>query len=539
MDSQERFAPWMIWAVLGLLLLLVGCQGITSGTPTTQPAPTGSLSASPASIQQGQSTTLTWQTQNATSVSISGIGAVNPSGSQTVQPSQSTAYTLTATGAGGSTNATALVTVTIPPPPQYSLNSIQHIVYMLQENRSFDSYFGHLPQYWAANGYAAVTLEAEPANASNPSYDGTSTVSAYHIATECIENLSPFWNESHVDWNRNNPLSATPTMDGFVWTAANYARQTSPQLYDVNGIRSMGYYTDADLNYYYFMASNFAISDHWFSPVMSRSEPNRLYIFAATSAGHVYPLKASLSNPTIFDLLDAAGISWKVYVTDYVAGQPTGSDIYDFQPLATKDAANIVPVSQYQTDLQNGTLPAVALIESGYDSGRDEHPGNNVQTGAAYAASLINALMTSSSWKSSVFILTYDEGGGVYDHVPPQSAVSPDGIPPSDLQQGDFCYSPSGPTPGPMCDFTHTGFRIPLIVISPFSKKHYVDHTVADYTAILKFIETRFKLPSLTKRDAAQMDMTEFFDFQNAPWLTPPSPPGQLTNGACTPQTLQ
>ncbi|HZE27660.1 MAG TPA: alkaline phosphatase family protein, partial [Terriglobales bacterium] len=81
--------------------------------------------------------------------------------------------------------------------------------------------------------------------------------------------------------------------------------------------------------------------------------------------------------------------------------------------------------------------------------------------------------------------------------------------------------------------FVYTGYRVPLIVVSPFTKKHYVSHTAADYTAILKLIETRFNLPALTRRDAAQMDMTEFFDFTNPPWATPPSPPAQNTGGAC------
>jgi phospholipase C len=85
----------------------------------------------------------------------------------------------------------------------------------------------------------------------------------------------------------------------------------------------------------------------------------------------------------------------------------------------------------------------------------------------------------------------------------------------------------------PQGDFNRTGFRVPLIVVSPFTKKSYVSHTVADFTAMLKFIETRFSLPSLTARDAAQMDMTEFFNFDAPPWLTPPMPPVQPTNKPC------
>ena len=144
-------------------------------------------------------------------------------------------------------------------------------------------------------------------------------------------------------------------------------------------------------------------------------------------------------------------------------------------------------------------------------------------------ASLVNALMASQYWKDSVFILTYDEPGGFYDHVQPQAAVSPDGIAPVDLEPGDQCTQGTGPT----CDFVYTGYRVPLIVISPFTRKNYVSHTVADTTAILKLIETRFNVPNLTRRDAAQPDMTEFFDFTNVPWATPPTPPAQNTSGAC------
>jgi len=435
-------------------------------------------------------------------------------------------------------------------PGSGSVNQLNHIVFMVQENRSFDTYFGKLPAYWQSHGFPSQAFDGLPADASNPSFDGLSTVSAFHLPTVCIQNVSAFWNEDHFDWNRNDPTSAMATMDGFVFTAAHYA-QTAPAneapIFDTEGHRAIGYYDGSDLNYYYFMASHFATSDRWFSPAMTRTQPNRLYLLAGTSFGLVYPPntvfnpesapmlvdKSNLEPHTdpftqdnIFTLLDRANVSWKIYETD-----PGTAYIHYFEPYATQHAANIVPVSQYLTDVQNQTLPAVALIEGGYNSGRDEHPLNNIQTGAAYVESLINALMSSPSWKDSAFILTWDEAGGLYDHVPPPSAVSPDGIPPSDLQPGDVCQA--GPSSGANCDFNHTGFRVPLLVVSPFTKKNFVSHTVADYTAILKLIETRFNLPSLTKRDAAQMDMSEFFDFDNPPWMTPPTPPAQNTNGVC------
>ena len=201
------------------------------------------------------------------------------------------------------------------------------------------------------------------------------------------------------------------------------------------------------------------------------------------------------------------------------------------QTIPTKYPNNIAPISQYFTDLQNGTLPQVGEIEEASDVGLDEHPSDydsaptNIQSGAKYVSSLINGLMGSSSWQDSAFILTYDEFGGLYDHVPPQPTVSPDGIKPLDLRPNDVCYPPQT---GPVCDFVYTGYRMPLIVVSPFTKQNYVSHTVADTTAILKFIETRYGLQPLNNRDAAQMDMTEFFDFDDPPWLTPPTPPARL-----------
>jgi phospholipase C len=421
-----------------------------------------------------------------------------------------------------------------------SLQSVHHIVFMLQENRSFDHYFGHLAEYWAANGFPSQAFDGTPSDASNPSYNGQTSVSPFHLVTQCVESPMPSWNESHEDFNLNDPTSSVPTMDGFVYTAAAWARYAG--RYDTQGLRAMGYYDGADLPYYYFMASEFATSDRWFSPVMTRTQPNRMYLMAGTSAGYAggYTIGAGappLPNKTIFQLLDEHGLTWKIYISDYHNGSPVtyfSMFTYDKAP----HTANVVPVAQYFTDVANGTLPDVAMIEGGYATGRDEHPADydtvptgNVQVGSKYVSGIINALMNSPSWKDTVFILSFDEGGGFYDHVPPQPTVSPDGIAPQDLQAGDICTS-TGQNSS-TCNFLYTGFRVPLIVISPFTRKNYVSHTTADYTAILKFIETRFNLPSLTARDAAQMDMTEFFDFADAPWAVPPQPPAQPAGSPC------
>lgn len=482
------------------------------------------------------------------------------------------------------TGCTAVPGVT-PAPGTPTVSSVDHVIFLAQENRSLDHYFGQLRQYWAQNGYpdqsfdglpqfnpasgAAPLLGPAPAipgcDPTSPApadclIDPSNLVSSFHLVTQCIENPSPSWNESHVDWDYNDPTGMLPAaMNGFVWTAGQDARANVPPFNDTNGIRAMGYYAGSDLNYYYFMASKFATSDRWFNPTLTRTQSNREYLIAATSQGYVNPVgtdandSALLTATTIFQELQAAGITWKIYVNPQgstCTGPPydpacllTLSYVQNFQwgqTIPTQYPQNIAPISQYFTDLQNGTLPQVAQIEPASDGGLDEHPStsdaqpNDIQLGASYVESLINGLMSSSSWSDSVFFLTYDEFGGLYDHVSPQPAVSPDGIKPLDFLPGDVCTQATGPT----CDFVYTGYRVPLIVVSPFTKQNYVSHSVADTTAILKFIETRFNLPSLTKRDAAQIDMTEFFDFTGVPWKTPPSPPAQNTGGACYLNTL-
>jgi phospholipase C len=304
------------------------------------------------------------------------------------------------------------------------------------------------------------------------------------------------------------------------------------------------------------MASNFATSDRWFSPVMSRTPLNREYLIAGTTKGYAYPVgtdandQALISAPPIFEKLQNAGITWKIYVHSLPNGCSTPTCLYSqsyvqnftYGPTVLNTyPQNLETTDQFIKDAQNGTLPQVSQIEPASANGLDEHPSDydptpqqpvpccSVQVGANYVDSLISAVMDGPSWKDTIFILTYDEPGGFYDHVSPQPAVSPDGIKPLDLLPGDICTQVLGPT----CDFVYTGYRIPLIVISPYTKKNYVSHTVADTTAILKLIETRFNLPPLTKRDAAQMDMTEFFDFVNEPWKNGPKLPAQNTGGAC------
>ncbi len=411
-----------------------------------------------------------------------------------------------------------------PAPPPADITVVNHIVYMLQENRSFDHYFGQLNNYRQSQG-AAADVDVTPANASQLSFDQTTTFTPFHMNSKCVEDLSAYWNESHNDWNHEDHTSGTPLMDGFANSAGNDSRNSAVG-YDINGQRVMGYYDDTDLPYYYFMATQFAMSDKWFSPVMTNTPANRMYAMAGTSHGVVNKPLTQINIPTIFDELEQAGITWKNYVPDF----PNGSSLVAFPAYSKYLNTNVVPMSQYFTDLTNGTLPQVAFIDRDSQNGLDEHPGAvNIEKGAAYVANIINSLMASSAWKDSVFFLTYDEAGGLYDHVPPVQTVSPDGIPPV-LGLNDTC---NVGTTGPTCDFVYTGFRLPNFVVSPFARPHYVDHTNIDTTAILRFIEIRFRLSTLSARDAAQPDISFFFDFTNKPNLNPPMPPPQPTSGPC------
>jgi phospholipase C len=646
----------------------------TSATASVNVLPPGSailtLTVSPAQITSGQTATLSWTSQNISYIRIdsgtgpfggkNGLGVfTQPSGSVTVSPNKLTTFNAQGFGPDGKTQiATATATLAATKDTTKLKANVNHIVYFLQENRSFDMHFGKMNAYRASLGLSQ-DVDGLPDGVTQLRHDGTA-ISTFHIRTACIENVSPDWLQSHGDYNLSDPSSDVPKIDGFVhngsgmakssgrvaadtvggtgmienltpnsttvyylfqtdatglpstklplaavsvivnvpppgvtlpaqpsthftpdpsvtftatststttgttvgpasqititkgdtvtlnWTAPNVLATDKTYVntwFDQIGRRTMGWFDGNDLPYHYFMASQFAMSDRFFSPLPGNSPPNRAYAYSATTNGLAHD-PGTMTVKSIFHLLQDAGVSWKVYYSSVDdAGEPR-SVMTRFPDLMANHRDKLVPVDpQYFNDVANNQLPAVAFIEE--KSGLDEHPGatlrngvhngNHVQRGVAYAADLINRLMNSPSWGDSVFILTYDEYGGLYDHVAPPDAVAPDakGMP-TDLEPQD------APTQKNQDQgFTRAGWRVPMYVVSPFAKKNYVSHTTADFTAILRFIETRYDLPSLTARDAAQIDMLEFFDFDAKPWATPPSPPTQPVNMQCDYSDLQ
>ncbi len=586
----------------------------------TQPATTTvTITASPASLAAGGSSTLTVAATNATQVTVTGSDNSSynlpaSGGTQSVSPTATTTYTATAKGAGSPVTANVTVTVTAPG----SVQSVDHVIFMLQENHTFDNYFGMLNPYRHANSfnigddgkdYEVDGIDDKLASISNQDDQGNS-YPLFKFSTTCIDDETSAWLESYGDVDRYNFSTTRPIkMDGFVHTAEGFSTRCnngtstcSGNFTDTAGQRAMGYYDENFLNYYYYMASQFAVSNRWFSPISSKSLPNRIATFTGGTTQGLTKDPGSndqlpqLSIPTIFQELDAAKVSWKIYYTVTNPGTPypdtTFSSLsYSFRYLyqnPTKaactgttqpssvvgDAGNsfcidpnhIAPLSTYFTDLTNNTLPSFGFIESGSGT-NDEHPGSgqSILTGQVQVSNIVNSLMSSSSWKSSVFFLAYDEGGGPYDHVPPVPGHSNDNTSPSlgtipdisGIAVNPDSYAPCVPATEPAtthCDLNpnepganptdaaaqygfaaQIGFRVPNIIISPFTRRHYVGNNPMDHTAILKFVENRFigSSANLTARDAAQPNLMDFFDFTGAPWSTPPTPPP-----AATPQTL-
>jgi phospholipase C len=509
-----------------------------------------SLSASPSTVVAGTQVTLSWQiTGTATALSIdNGVcGPCTPlsQGLVTVTPGTTTTYNATATAADGST-ITASATVTVN---TGNSGVIKHIFFMLQENRSFDMYFGKLGGYRTTRLRALGIPDNQKVDSFNPNVTLTNsntqaTVTPFHERTECTENLSPAWDESHHDAALNGgdgQWSSQTTFTDSDFAMNNFLDTTwsVPHQFDRNGARAVGYYDSTDLPYYYDLATFFATSDSWHSPILANTVPNRMYLMAGTSFGHEYPDLDSnhpkYAAPTIFRAMNTANVSWLYYYHDGIFL----ANFADFQDPAIK------PKTFPDTDLlarlggkcsgnpcdPDKAIPQVVFIDSASGgSGLDEHPDNDIQNGAAYVQSIITALMRSDAWQDSVFILSYDEGGGLYDHVAPFMVPAPDSIAPGacpDKNNGSAGYCTVGKLGG---TFDLTGFRVPLMVISPFAKPYFVSHMRRDYTAILAFIETTFNVKNLTNRDFSWQntpaDMSEFFDL-TSPSLHPPASTGQ------------
>jgi phospholipase C len=371
---------------------------------------------------------------------------------------------------------------------------IKHFVTLLQENHSFDNYFGTFP---GANGIPPTACMPNDRRGL-PS----GCVKPFPIAGRASENLP----DSNAVFKAQYARGA---MDGFV--AALSGRAVTADL-------TMAHYDQSAISYYWDVARQYVLFDNYFASAPGGSLWNHMYWMTAT-AGNAQAEKVPAGGfgalPTIFDRLDAKGISWKVYIQSYKRAQT-------FRVKGTEPAqvirapilafaryiddprlsAHIVPLDDYYSDLAKGTLPAVSYV---VPSGPSEHPPGRVQSGEAFVGNVVTALKSSTSWASSAFMWSYDDWGGWYDHVVPPKINDPIGL----------------------------GFRVPALLVSPYAKQGVVDHTQLDHTSMLKFIENNWGLQPLSTRDARAHDMQSAFDFGQ-----PPRPPQLLSSEAPSPSVV-
>ncbi len=349
-------------------------------------------------------------------------------------------------------------------------DSIKHVLVVCQENRTFDGYYGQYPKAGAF---------AMPANYSQPDGKGGS-IKPFHFTTTITSDIEHDWQHIHSEWNKG-------AMDGF---------------YTADGLSALGYYNGADIPYYYALADNFTLCGNYFCYQLGPTLPNRIALWAGTSGGittaSAIP-RGSLDFPTIVDLLDAHHVSWKCYNLGTGLGSIPEVEFFNALPFFKKwqfDRRLFYSELDYHSDLKKDTLPQVSFLIS--DGLFSEHPPADIRLGQQKMASVINALMNSQCWYSSALFLTYDEGGGGFDHVAP-----------------------------PQLDAYGLGMRVPMLVISPWIRRGYVSGQLYEHTSILKFIERRFNLPTLASVNH-QFDTStpsQYNDAANGHPSGPPAPP--------------
>ncbi|HVU52266.1 MAG TPA: alkaline phosphatase family protein [Polyangia bacterium] len=365
---------------------------------------------------------------------------------------------------------------------------IKHVVILMKENRAFDHLLGNL------HAQGQPDTEAIPASFTNLDYAGTA-VAPFPLDTTCI-NHDPGhqWNEMHREVNGG-------AMDGFV---ANGADSTG-----TDGHFVMGNYGPADLPFYYWLASTYALNDRHFPSVRSGTWPNRAFLLLGTADGVLCTYCGKNPDPktrSIFDQLDAAHVAWGVY---------TDSDPFDGTLAWGPGHRGLYPFLDFQRALKDGSLPAVAFVDS-IAWLEDEHPTADLQVGENWTHLVYEAAVQSPLWPSMALVWTYDEAGGFADHVPPpnNACIARPNVP-EDLA------------------FYELGVRVPLAVISPWARPHFVSHDVQDHTAITRFIEAVFDLPALTARDANSTALLDMFDFDHPPALLQPPKAPPAGKGGC------
>jgi uncharacterized protein (TIGR03437 family) len=381
-----------------------------------------------------------------------------------------------------------------PPAAPPGLNKIQHFVFIMQENRSFDHYFGTYP---GVEGLPPGICIPNPAGACVAPYHDTNVINQggahnWANALNCIDG---------------------GLMDGFITGAVGPPGDV------------MGWHDHTDLPNYWDYAQLYVLQDRLFESITSYSLPAHLYMLAAQSGGYIgtgQPYPSSFTFTEITELLTSGKVDWRYYVNRGKTAGAADGGVMDIDsdettytywnplpafPVVANDPtqfSRLTNATQFYTDAQNGTLPQVSWVIPNSDL--SEHPPGSIATGMNYVTGLVNAVMNSPEWNSTAIFIAWDDWGGFYDHVDP-----------------------------PQVDQYGLGIRVPGLVISPYARQGYVDHKTYSFESWLRLVEERFGVMPMTGRDNAANDMSDAFDFTQQPRA-----PVVLTGtGSPYPPTLQ
>jgi len=356
---------------------------------------------------------------------------------------------------------------------------ISHVIVIVQENHSFDNYFGTYP---TANGTLVNNITSQL-----QTVDGIPNGTCVPYGKGC---LSPY----HA-----NVSSMESPVEGQVTYENDYDNGKMDGFATYSGPQSMAYFDYTQIAAYWVYAEEYGLSDNYFSPVLSTTNPNRLILLAGdTPVSQNYGPPPYLPyNLTILNQLSTHGISWG-YFDFLTPGQPLVPPINYLSGLNTTTLNQVQDVQAFLHDLiQGNNLPSVSFVNAIGSDGLDEHPPANITVGEAWVVSLVDAVMESSYWNSSAIFLTYDEGGGYYDHVPLQQLLSID---------HEFDHALHG-----------YGQRVPLLVISPYAKENYVSRTLLNHMSLLRFIDYNWNLQPLNQNVANSNNLLDFFYFSGPP----------------------
>jgi phospholipase C len=383
-----------------------------------------------------------------------------------------------------------------------ALSSVEHVVVLMLENRSFDHMLGFLYTDAGNVSPSGQPYEGLTGTESNPSQAGEA-VTVFRIGPGSPgAYFKPGADPGEGYMATNDQLygslkdpasqSDPPTCEGFVkdfaYTLGWQAKEGRSILPGTVAGDIMGCFTPDALPVLSGLAKGYAVCDHWFASVPTETMPNRAFTCAATSQGHMDDKTRTFTAPSIFGLLGGHGIGWAIH--GYDAEPLTKSTFTDIGKAA---GGHIGVFADFRSAAAAGTLPAFTFLEPSWGSaGNSQHPNYNVALGEQFTHDVYEAVRGGPGWARTLLVITYDEHGGCYDHVPPPARA----VPP-DNDAGEFGF-----------DFTRFGVRVPTVLVSPMIEPGTVfrvpaDGTPLDHTSILKTVQQRWDLPSLTARDAA------------------------------------